>query len=162
MDNRHKSIHEIQAQVQIHGGVSSKYFHFQSGWGRVYIVDRDGYTIGRMSFRDKVFYSLKIYKPDTSSDIDESDRILMGIQLWLYNGISITDDLFYAAEKKAEEKRLADMEACARWREMHPLNGVTVDKRNGKTKPRKRKALKGKNVRHILLRLLQTLPADKV
>ncbi len=116
-------------------------------WARVFIKI-DGVQIGRLTYRfteGLERYYTKQYKPD-DYEFDSNDLIFYQLQYYFRTGEVIADlpkivaDAFIMCENELKEKK--------QWRIDNPPTN----------KKKRRKALKGRNPRHVITQLVSELP----
>lgn len=118
-----------------------------ANWIRVFITDRRGYSIGRLSFHNGNLYSIKNYKRSYIEDIDETDYVFMRLERYLHDGYIIPRGVMSDLECRANG--IADIVMKGK---LEKRAALPKFKPNGKRY--KRKKLEYPNVRRILQRLV--------
>lgn len=116
-------------------------------WIRLFVIDSQGCSIGRLSFHNKKLFNIKCYKRNYMDTLCETDQIFFRLERYLIDKYLMPLDIYTILKKEAKEIKEKDYLEKVLWRKDNPL----IDK-NGNLKQRKK--LQGKNIRYILKELI--------
>lgn len=139
-------------------GVRSNYT-----WQRAYIKNSEGVQIGRMIFRDGELYSVKCYKPQHCTEVDETDQIFDRLRRFMQDGTFIPLPRYLRLYGEARRWVSEDRARKLAWRGAHPKFGWIKDKETGEKHwgEKRRPRLGGRNPRSVLYEMVMLYPNKK-
>ena len=112
-------------------------------WKRIFVIDKDGCSIARISLENDEFYSFKHYKPYYIKTLSDEDKICLRLEKYLTTGTIVPSDIYdqlVAKAIKIADKDIAEKKA---WRATNP------------PKKNKRKGLTRRSERFIVANLVR-------
>jgi len=145
-----EDIQKVQEQLDFHTNLQKT---GSGDWQRLFIVDKRGYSIGRINFFKGDLYNIKNYKRNSFRNVDETDVVFMRLDRFLKDGRLISCKQFHDIKVQAfiNANELMDTKIAVR---------AMLPKYNANGKRIKRKKLKFPNVRNILYNLLMGIATD--
>lgn len=143
-NNMHVNVAVTQKMIRRMGG-STAYQRCEEGWEQLFVLNSQRVSIGRLSFHRGRLNAVKCYKRDYMGEICETDRIFLRFEYYLWSkGRLLSLEELAELEAAAKEQVELCLRECEDWRleNPHPTG-------------KKRKSLRGRNVRHVLRDMVQ-------
>lgn len=123
-----------------------------AGWTRMFIMDSEGCSIGRLSFDGPELRAVKSYKKEHHREICETDKIFINLERSIKAGKPdiLFEDTFAYIWEAAEAFVAKDLAEKQAWRDANPSTKMVKDK-HGKLKVKHRKKLHPRNPRSRFL-----------
>lgn len=111
-----------------------------NGWKKLFVCDKAGCQVGRLTFLDDEITNVKSYKRDYHTGVDDTDLIFMRFDLFLSTGKIVSEETFWELWSQVQQIVVDDL----------------AEKKANRAKlpTKKRKALQGKNPRTVFSKLL--------
>ena len=111
------NIESFRAAVEKFGHKAQFATTGRDDWTRIFILDKNGVTIGRGSFYEGELSNLKQYRPSLFSGLIDSDSFFLRLELYLKTGKLVSeaeyDQIIQIAEQKSKDDLLAKQQLRA-------------------------------------------------
>lgn len=141
------NIQHVVNSIQKCGGIANVQYENRQGYSRIFILNMEGVSIGRITLKGSDLCSMKFYKPHDCTDIDVGDIIMIRLSKVIQGGEVITDERLCELWERAKFDCNVDYVKKQNWRRNNPLTST-----NGT--PRSRRKLTGRNPRRRFIELL--------
>jgi hypothetical protein len=144
----------ITKAISLCGGYPQPYYKTGSDWGRIFINDSNGTSIGRILFKNDLYDDLKYYKKDQLRELDSGDLIFFRLAALIRFGVLYSEEAFNNLAIIAEDIVEKDFKEKLLWREANPVTRKVWNKKKGIYQLKSRKKLWRRNLRMALKNLM--------